>query len=98
MVGQNLNISVGQRSQEYDCIIPKSALRNDINGDYVLIIESKSTPLGNRFIARRVDIQILAQDDNQAAVSGALNTWQDYVITTASGPIEAGSQVRITEN
>ena len=98
MVGQNLNISVGQRSQEYDCIIPKSALRNDINGDYVLIIESKSTPLGNRYIARRVDIQILAQDDNQAAVSGALNTWQDYVITTASGPIEAGSQVRITEN
>ena len=98
MVGQNLNISVGQRNQEYDCIIPKSALRNDINGDYVLIIESKSTPLGNRYIARRVDIQILAQDDNQAAVSGALNTWQDYVITTASGPIEAGSQVRITEN
>ncbi len=98
MVGQNLNISVGQRNQEYDCIIPKSALRQDINGDYVLIVESKSTPLGNRYIARRVDIQILAQDDNQAAVSGALNTWQDYVITTASGPVEPGSQVRITEN
>ena len=43
-------------------------------------------------------IQILAQDDNQAAVSGTLNTWQDYVITTASGPVEPGSQVRITEN
>lgn len=98
MVGQNLNISVGQRNQEYDCIIPKSALRQDINGDYVLIIESKSTPLGNRYIARRVDIQILAEDDTQAAVSGALNTWQDYVITTASGPVEPGSQVRITEN
>ena len=98
MVGQDLNISVGQKNQEYDCIVPKSALRQDINGDYVLIIESKSTPLGNRYIARRVDVQILAQDDTQAAVSGALNTYADYVITTGSAPVDPGDQVRITEN
>ncbi|MCR4599898.1 MAG: HlyD family secretion protein [Acetatifactor sp.] len=97
-VGQNLSISVGQKSQNYDCIVPKSALRNDTNGDYLLIVESKSTPLGNRYIATRVDVQILAEDDTQAAVSGALNGWSDYVITTASAPIQAGSQVRITEN
>ena len=97
-VGQQLNISVGQKSQTYDCIIPLSALRNDTNGDYILIVESKSTPLGNRYIATRVDVQVLAKDDTQAAVSGALNGWGDYVITTSSAPIKAGSQVRMTDN
>ena len=95
--GQNLNISVGQKSQTYDCIVPISALRNDTNGDYILIVESKSSPLGNRYIATRVDVQVLAKDDTQAAVSGALNGWE-YVITTASAPIKAGSQVRMTDN
>ena len=61
--GQSLNISVGQKSQNYDCVVPLSALRNDTNGDYVLIVESKSTPLGNRYIATRVDVTVIAQDD-----------------------------------
>ena len=98
VAGQSLNISIGQKSQNYDCIIPKSALRNDTNGDYVLIIESKSTPLGNRYIATRVDVQVLAEDDTQVAVNGAINGWGDYVITTSSAPIKAGDQVRMTEN
>ncbi len=96
-VGQTLNVSIGQRSQNYDYIVPKSALRNDDNGDYILIVESKSSPLGNRYIATRVDVQILAQDDTQAAINGALNGWE-YVITTASAPIKAGSQIRTTDN
>lgn len=95
--GQSLNISVGQKSQNYDYLVPNSALRNDNNGDYILIVESKSSPLGNRYIATRVDVQILAKDDTQAAISGAITGWE-YVITTASAPIKAGDQVRMSDN
>ena len=95
--GQSLNISVGQKSQNYDYIVPNSALRNDNNGDYILIVESKSSPLGNRYIATRVDVQILAKDDTQAAINGAITGWE-YVITTASAPIKAGDQVRMSDN
>ena len=42
-------------------------------------------------------LEELASDDTQVAVSGALSQW-DYVITSASKPVEAGSQVRLTEN
>ena len=97
MAGQNLNVSVGQRSQNYDLIVPNSALRNDNNGDYILIVEAKSSPLGNRYIATRVDVTILAKDDTQAAISGGINGWE-YVITTASAPIKAGDQVRLADN
>ena len=94
--GASITLSIGQKSASFDAIVPKSALRSDTNGDFVLVLTSKSTPLGNRYYATRVDVQILAQDDTSAAVSGV--SQNDYVITTASKPLEAGTQVRMVDN
>ena len=95
--GQALNVSVGQRSAEYELVVPNSAVREDSNGKFILIVESKSSPLGNRYIATRVDVEILASDDNNTAVSAGLYGYE-YVITTSTGPVEAGKQVRLNEN
>lgn len=95
--GQTLNISVGQKSANFDFIVPNSAVREDNNGKFILIVESKSSPLGNRYVATRVDVEVLASDDTQTAVTGALNGYE-YVITTASAPVEAGKLVRLAEN
>ncbi|MBD5160443.1 MAG: HlyD family efflux transporter periplasmic adaptor subunit [Oscillibacter sp.] len=94
--GDNLSLSIGQRSANFDTIVPKSALREDANGKFVLVVTSKNTPLGNRYTATRADVQVLAEDDTSAAVSGLAAN--DYVITTASKPISPGSQVRMVEN
>ena len=94
--GSNLTLSIGQRSANYDTIIPKSALRQDTNGYFVLVITVKSSPLSNRYIATRVDVQVLAEDDTSAAVSGISNG--DFVITTSNQPVEAGHQVRLVED
>ena len=94
--GQNVTLSVGEKSANYDTIVPNSALRTDTNGTFVLVVMAKSSPLGNRYIATRVDVQVLAQDDTTAAVSGL--SFGDYVITTSSKPLEAGMQVNMVEN
>ena len=94
--GTNISLSIGQRSANFDTIVPKSALREDTNGKFVLVITSRSTPLGNRYTATRVDVQVLAEDDTSAAVSGVAAN--DYVITTSSKPLDAGTQVRMVEN
>jgi len=94
--GQALNISVGQRSAEYEFVVPNSAVREDNNGKFILIVESKSTPLGNRYIATRVDVEVLASDDNNTAISAPLYGYE-YVITTSTKPVEAGKQVRLNE-
>lgn len=94
--GTNISLSIGQRSANFDSIVPKSALREDSNGKFVLIVTSKSTPLGNRYTATRADVQVLAEDDTSAAVSGLASN--DYVITTSSKPLNPGSQVRMVEN
>lgn len=93
--GTNISLSIGQKSQNYDSIVPKSAVRSDTNGKFVLVLTEKPSPIGNRYVATRVDVQVLAEDDVSAAVTGL--SYGDYVITTSSKPIEAGTLVRMAE-
>lgn len=95
--GQALNISVGQRSSEYEFVVPNSAVREDNNGKFILIVESRSGPINNRYIATRVDVDVLASDDTNTAISAALYGYE-YVITTSTKPVEAGKQVRLNES
>ena len=93
-VGDNYTLSIGQQSSNYDNIVPTSAIREDSNGKFILIIESKSTPLGNRYYARRVDVDVITSDDTKSAVTGALEGYE-YVITTTTKPIKENEQVRL---
>lgn len=94
--GSELTISVGQKSQNYEIIIPNSAIRTDSNGSYVLMVEAKNSPLGNRYIAQRVDIEVIAADDVNSAVTGDLSNG-DFVITTSNKPVQKGDQVRMAD-
>lgn len=94
--GQSLSLSVGQKSAEYELVVPNSAIREDSNGKFILIVESKSGPISNRYIATRVDVEVLASDDNNTAISAGLYGYE-YVITTSTKPVEAGKQVRLNE-
>lgn len=94
--GQSLNIAIGQKSVYYDLIVPNSAIREDNNGKFILIVESKFAPFGNRYIAKRVDVEVIASDDTQSAIKAGLYGYE-YVITTSTKPIEAGDQIRLSE-
>lgn len=95
-VGDYYTVSIGQQSSDYDYVVPTSCIREDSNGKFVLIIEAKSTPLGNRYYARRVDVEIITSDDSQSAITGAFDGYV-YVITTTSKPVEENQQVRLAE-
>ncbi len=97
VAGQSLNVSVGQKSAQYDLVVPNSAIREDNSGKFILIIEAKSSPIGTRYTASRVDVQVVASDDTKSAITGALYGYE-YVITTSTKPIQPGQQVRLTEN
>ena len=74
--------------------MPTSCIREDKNGKFILIIEAKSTPLGNRYYARRVDVEIITSDDTRSAIVGALEGYE-YVITTTTKPVEENQMVRL---
>ena len=94
--GQSLSLQVGQKSANYDFVVPNSAIREDNNGKFILVVEPKSSPLGTRYYAVRYDVEVLASDDTKSAVNGALYGYE-YVITTATKPVEAGKLVRLPD-
>ncbi len=96
VAGQTLNVSVGDKSARYDLTIPNSAIREDNNGKFILVVESKSSPLGNRYKATRMDVEVLASDDTTSAIRGALQGYE-FVITTSTKPVQAGQLVRLSE-
>lgn len=95
-LNMNISLSIGQKTANYEALVPNSAVRTDSNGSFVYVVTAKSSPLGNRYVATRVDVNVLASDDKFTAVSGVGNG--DVVITTSAKPIEAGMQVRLVDN
>lgn len=96
--GSSLTLSVGEKNANYDMVVPNSAIRNDVNGSFVLKVTAKNSPLGNRYYATRVDVDIVSSDEKYSAISGGIESY-DSVITTASrnAPISAGDQVRLAD-
>ncbi len=93
--GQSLQLVLGGKGQQYECIIPNNAIKEDSNGKFVLVVTAKSTPLGNRYIAKRADITVLASDGVNTAVTGVMQS--DFIISTSTKPINAGDQVRLVD-
>lgn len=96
VVGQSLNLSVGEKSSHYDVVVPNSAIHEDNQGKFVLVVNVKSSPLGNRYVLSRADVEVIASDDNNSAVSGGL-FGQEFVVTNATKPLESGMKVRLAE-
>ena len=95
--GDRIDLSIPCGSGNYDAIVPRSAVKKDNDsGYYVLVVSSKSTPLGNRYYAEKVAVNLEAEDEVSSAVTGGISRG-DYVITAASKIVYPGDQVRLKD-
>ncbi len=95
-VGQMLSVSMICSSAMYDCVVPSSAVMEDNEGKFVMVVKAKSTPLGNRYITQRVNVTVLAADEINSAVQGELS-YSDFVVTASEEPLESGMQIRMED-
>ncbi len=96
-VGETLDLSVGEHSGNYDSVVPTSAVREDSKGKFVLVVNSKSTPLGNRYKIKKAYVTVIQSDDTNSAVTGDVYQGQ-YVVTTATSPLDDGMRVRLKDD
>ena len=75
--GDTIQLSVGENTKTYDLTVPNNAVREDNNGKFILIVSSKESPLGNRYIATRVDVQVLESDDLPVAAGMQVRLAED---------------------
>ena len=95
-VGEMLSLSINCSSNSYDCVVPSSSIMEDNDGKFVLVVRSKSTPLGNRYYVSRANVTVLASDETNSAVQGDV-TYSDFVVTASEEPLTPGKQVRMED-
>ena len=94
--GQEISLKMGEKPKHYDMIVPNNAVKGGDNKSYVLVLTEKNSPLGNRYIATKVDVNTLDSDSKNTAIEGNLPEYCS-IITTASKAIDPGDQVRLAE-
>lgn len=95
--GQQLKVSVGEKTSYYNSVVPKNALHEDADGTFVLIAKAKSSPLGTRYVATRVACKVVAQDEKNIAIDTDESYFSEYVITSSTKPVGKGDYVRLSE-
>ncbi|WP_044974639.1 HlyD family efflux transporter periplasmic adaptor subunit [Ruminococcus sp. HUN007] len=94
---QQIKAELGEAASQFDKVVPKNAVKQDSSGKYVYAVRSKSSPLGNRYLAEKIPVTVIAEDDTQCAVSGDFGDSADYIITASSKPFSPGDQVRLAQ-
>ena len=82
--------------KEYDQIIPLSALREDANEAYCLVVTEEERMLGTLQTAKRVPVTVLEKDAKSAAITSTL-TNTDQVIVSSEKYVVEGDRVRLKE-
>ena len=96
MPGETLQLAVGEKTGNYDTVVPNNAVKEDGDGKFVLVVKVKGTPLGNRYYVKKVQVEVPARDTANSAISGDITEW-DNVVTNSSKLLDNGQQVRLSE-
>ena len=75
----------------YGKLIPVKALRQDVNGYYVLILREDNGVLGNGYRAERISVDLLETDKSYCEIQGFPN--DEVVIIDATSEISVGDNV-----
>lgn len=90
--GMGASMKHVRSTDEYEKIIPLSAVRSSTGGDYVLAVTEVNTVMGNETVSYRIAIDVLDKDGTKAAVKGLNN---EDVIVSSNKPIEESDRVRV---
>jgi len=91
---QKGDIRYSSNTLSYNMTLPNGAVREDSIGYFVLVVQQKSTPLGNSYVLSRVDINVLDSDSYRSAVSGGL-TQRVQVVSSSDKSVSDGDSVRL---
>ena len=97
-VGESVEFTVTEEKGPYTSCVPLSAIYGQEGQQYVFVLDTKSSVLGEVQVARKVDVAVEEKNETQAALrTGALSADQK-VITASDRELEDGSRVRLQES
>lgn len=85
------------KSVQYACTVPVSALREDTNGYYILTIGEENTILGSECTAQKIYVEVLEKNSTLASIKDGILNKEQNIITESSKPVDHGSRIRMDE-
>lgn len=96
--GEEITVNAGKGNDNYKCVVPSSAVSEDNNGNFVYVIVGSSTPLGDKYTVKRVDVTVEATDGAASAIKGeGLDKYDVMIVVRAEKPLEDGQRVRLED-
>ena len=97
--GESITVTADKSNQTYDHVIAASAVSEDNSGTYVYVIDKTTSPLGDRYVVRRVSVTVQARAGSLVAISGqGIDNVTDLMIVTRSEePLHNGDRVRLED-
>ena len=92
-LGTVTSYTCSRQSQIFDRVIPLEGLRKDTKGYYCLVVRPIATILGEEFWAERVEVQVIYQGYQEAAIEGSVFEG-DQIITGENKTMGEGDRVR----
>lgn len=97
-ISQSGSFVCEQQSEVYSCVIPIDALEEDQNGrKYVYILSERSGILGAELVAEQVYVNVLDQNDSDAAIEEGVIDSNTQVIVNSTKTLEDRAVVRYKE-
>ena len=95
---EEITVNAGRGNDNYKCVVPSSAVSEDNNGSFVYVIVGSSTPLGDKYNVKRVDVSVEATDGSACAIKGeGLDKYDVMIVVRAEKPLEDGQRVRLED-
>lgn len=91
-----ITCTMSTSNRQYENVVPKGAVQRDSEGSFIYILVTKNSPLGERYIARKVPVTVLAEDSTSCAIEGPGVNFA-YCIVRTEKPITNGEQVRLAQ-
>ncbi|MEG0935911.1 MAG: biotin/lipoyl-binding protein [Clostridia bacterium] len=95
-IGMHCAVGFSKKTDSYATVVPRSSLRSDSQGDFVLVLRNKKSVLGDTQVAERVQVMVQDKDAQRVAISGAIME-TDLIITGWDKAVESGDRVRRVE-
>lgn len=93
--GQRIDAQIVLNRGSYDMSVPISALRSDNFGYFVYVVGQRNTVLGLQNVVERVNVNVLASDNDTVSVTGVSRACQ--VISASNRAVNVGDRVRVNE-
>ncbi len=97
-IGESADVTIMKDAGPFASCIPLSALYGETGKEYVFVVDTQDTVLGEVLVLRKVSVTVEDKNESYAALADGSLSGSQQVVIEADRSVEEGSRVRLEES